>query len=80
MHNIKFIRREPDLFLKKLGHRNVNVDLKSLLDVDKEKLAKQIGIGALRYNILKFMITTFGNISLWLILSSFLTQSFFPVR
>ena len=36
MHNIKFIRKEPDLFLKKLTHRNVNVSLKSLLDLDKK--------------------------------------------
>jgi len=36
MHNVKFIRKEPDFFLKKLGHRNVNVSLKSLLDLDKK--------------------------------------------
>ena len=36
MYNVKFIRKEPDFFLKKLGHRNVNVSLKSLLDLDKK--------------------------------------------
>jgi len=36
MHNIKFIRKEPDLFLKKLSQRNIKIDLKSLLDSDKK--------------------------------------------
>ena len=36
MHNIKLIRKEPDFFLKKLGHRNTNVSLKSILDLDKK--------------------------------------------
>ena len=36
MHNIKFIRNEPDLFLKKLGHRNININLKNLLELDKK--------------------------------------------
>ena len=36
MHNIKLIRKEPDFFLKKLGHRNTDVSLKSLLDLDKK--------------------------------------------
>ena len=36
MHNIKLIRKEPDFFLKKLGHRNIDVRLKSLLDLDKK--------------------------------------------
>ena len=36
MHNIKFIRKEPDLFLKKIGHRNINIDLKNLLNLDKK--------------------------------------------
>ena len=35
MHNIKFIRKEPDLFLKKISHRNINIDLKSMLNLDK---------------------------------------------
>ena len=36
MHNIKFIRNEPDLFLKKLSHRNININLKNLLNLDKK--------------------------------------------
>jgi len=36
MHNIKLIRKEPDIFLKKLRHRNVNLNLKILLDLDKK--------------------------------------------
>ena len=36
MHNIKLIRKDPDFFLKKLNERNVNVDLKNLLNLDKE--------------------------------------------
>ena len=36
MHNIKFIRNEPDLFLKKLSHRNININLKTLLNLDKK--------------------------------------------
>jgi len=36
MHNIKLIRKEPDFFFKKLGHRNINVSLKSILDLDKK--------------------------------------------
>ena len=36
MHNIKFIRKEPDLFSKKLSHRNLNINLKNLLDLDKK--------------------------------------------
>jgi len=36
MHNIKSIRKEPDFFLKKLGHRNTNIGLKSILDLDKK--------------------------------------------
>ena len=50
MHNIKFIRKEPDLFLKKLTHRNININLKNLLNLDiknrdliqnKEKLEQE---------------------------------------
>ena len=37
MHNIKLIRKEPDFFLKKLGHRNTKVNIKSILDLDKKK-------------------------------------------
>ena len=36
MHSIKLIRKEPDFFLKKLGHRNTNLKLKSILDLDKK--------------------------------------------
>ena len=36
MHNIKLIRKEPDFFLNKLGQRNTNVSLKSILDLDKK--------------------------------------------
>ena len=36
MHNIKFIRNEPDLFLKKISHRNININLKNLLNLDKK--------------------------------------------
>ena len=36
MHSIKLIRQEPDFFLKKLGHRNTNIGLKSILDLDKK--------------------------------------------
>ena len=36
MHNIKLIRKDPDLFLKKLVHRNSKIDLKNLLNLDKK--------------------------------------------
>jgi len=36
MHSIKLIRKEPGFFLKKLGHRNINIGLKSILDLDKK--------------------------------------------
>ena len=36
MHNIKLIRKEPDLFLKKLGQRNINISLKNILNLDKK--------------------------------------------
>ena len=36
MHNIKLIRKGPDLFLKKLSHRNTNISLKSILNLDKK--------------------------------------------
>ena len=35
MHNIKLIRKDPDFFLKKLEDRNSNINLKSLLNLDK---------------------------------------------
>ena len=36
MHNIKFIRNDPDLFTKKLTDRNIDINIKSILDLDKE--------------------------------------------
>jgi len=36
MHNIKLIRKNPDFFAKKLAERNVKIDLKNLLNVDKK--------------------------------------------
>ena len=36
MHDIKVIRKNPDIFLKKLSERNAKVDIKSLLDLDKK--------------------------------------------
>ena len=36
MHDIKLIRKESDFFLKKISHRNTNVDLKSIIDLDKK--------------------------------------------
>jgi seryl-tRNA synthetase len=36
MHNIKLIRKEPDFFLKKLGHRNTDINIKNILDLDKK--------------------------------------------
>jgi len=36
MHNIKLIRKDPSYFTKKFNERNVNVDLKILLDLDKK--------------------------------------------
>ena len=36
MHDIKIIRKNPDFFSKKLSERNVKIDLKGLLDLDKQ--------------------------------------------
>ena len=36
MHDIKIIRKDPDLFLKKIQDRNSKVNLQSLLDLDKK--------------------------------------------
>jgi len=36
MHNIKFIRKEPDLFLKKIANRNNKVDLSNILKLDQK--------------------------------------------
>jgi len=34
MHDLKSIRKNPDLYIKKLSERNVNIDIKKLLDLD----------------------------------------------
>ncbi len=36
MHDIKLIRKKPDFFLKKFAERNINIDLKNLLNLDKK--------------------------------------------
>ena len=36
MHNIKSIRENPDLYKKKLEDRNLKVNFKDLLDLDKK--------------------------------------------
>ena len=36
MHDIKLIRKQPDVFLKKLGNRNTEVNINNLLNLDKE--------------------------------------------
>ncbi len=36
MHNIKLIRKEPDFFVKKLSNRNMNINMKSILDLDEK--------------------------------------------
>jgi len=36
MHSIKFIRKETEHFIKKLGHRNSNFTLKDTLNLDKQ--------------------------------------------
>ena len=36
MHNIKFIRKDPDFFFKKLSNRNVKIDSKKLLNLDEK--------------------------------------------
>jgi len=36
MHDIKLIRKDPDLFLKKIECRNSKIDIKSLLNLDKK--------------------------------------------
>lgn len=36
MHNIKDIRKNLDFYVKKFNERNVNVDIKNLLELDKE--------------------------------------------
>ena len=39
MHNIKQIREDPNYFTKKLNDRNINIDLKKLLMLDKDNRA-----------------------------------------
>jgi len=36
MHDIKFIRKNSDFFFKKISDRNVEINLKNLLDLDKK--------------------------------------------
>ena len=36
MHNIKLIRKDPNLFAKKLIDRNIDINIKNILDLDKE--------------------------------------------
>ena len=36
MHDIKSIRKNPDFYIKKFSQRNVNFDIKKLLDLDKK--------------------------------------------
>ena len=35
MHDIKVIRKNPDLFKKKISERNTDIDIKKLLDLDE---------------------------------------------
>ena len=36
MHNIKKIRKDPEFFKKKLSQRNVDIDIKNIVDLDKK--------------------------------------------
>ena len=36
MHDIKLIRKDPESFLKKISQRNINVDVKNILNLDKK--------------------------------------------
>ena len=36
MHDIKLIRKESDFFSEKLSHRNTNISIKNILDLDKK--------------------------------------------
>ena len=36
MHNIKLIRKDPDYFSKKLSERNIKIDVKHLINLDKK--------------------------------------------
>ena len=35
MHDIKIIRKNPDLFKKKILERNTDIDIKKFIDLDK---------------------------------------------
>ena len=36
MHDLKYIRKETDLFIKKIKERNVDVNLSNVLELDKK--------------------------------------------
>ena len=36
MHDIKEIRKDPDLFAKKISERNINIDIKKIVNLDKK--------------------------------------------
>ena len=36
MHDIKLIRKKPDFFSEKLSHRNTNISIKNILELDKK--------------------------------------------
>jgi len=36
MHNIKFIRENSELFIKKIKDRNINLDIDVVLSLDRE--------------------------------------------
>ena len=38
MHNIKLIRKDPNYFAKKFKDRNINIDLKTLLNLYKDNI------------------------------------------
>ena len=42
MHDIKVIRKSPDVFLKKISERNSKIDIKSLLDLDQKIFQKKL--------------------------------------
>ena len=35
MHNIKLVRKNPDLFIKKIAERNIDIGLKDIKDIDE---------------------------------------------
>jgi len=36
MHDIKLIRKEPNIFIKKISHRNADINLSNILDLDEK--------------------------------------------